>query len=256
MDRKVKNMILAAVAGLSVTTTAVLYAGGNARRSRMECTGVRVAVLDSAANRFVDRNDVRRILDANCGSLVGVLADSARLAEVERILESKSVIRECQAYFTGDGFLNIDISQRTPVVRFQDQSNGWYADADGYVFPLQRSYTSMVPVVDGDFPVKVERGFKGPVEDRRQREWLMRVVGMVEHMESNGWGRRISQIHVSRNGEVMLVPAEGAERFVFGQPVKVEEKFTKMEKYYRVIRRPEKKYREVDLRFDGQIVCR
>lgn len=256
MKVKVRNILLCTAAAMAVAAVGVLYSIGARRCAAMECSGIRVTVKDSTVNRFVDGNDVKRILASGYGDLAGLAADSIRTDRIERILEGKSVIRDCQAYFTKDGLLNIDISQRTPVARFQTGSNGWYADADGYVFPLQRSYTSMVPVVDGEFPVKVERGFKGMVEDKGQREWLMRTVGMVEYMNSGGWERRISQIHVHGNGEIRLVPAEGKETFLLGQPVKIAEKFNRIEKYYGTIKPLKKEYREIDLRFDGQIVCR
>lgn len=79
---------------------------------------------------------------------------------------------------------------------------------------------------------------------------------ITEYMERSGWKDRISQIHVSSNGEVLLVPSSGKERFLFGQPVKIESKFRKMEKYYRMILPLGKDYHSVDLRFDGQIVCK
>lgn len=256
MSKKATNIILYVTAALSVAAVCALYMTGARRQSAIECRGVEVTVRDSSVNRFVSGGDVKRILAAGYGSFEGVFADSLDLGAMESLVESKSVIRKCEAYVTRDGMLNVEVTQRTPTVRFQDASNGWYADADGYIFPLQRSHTSMVPVVDGDFPVTVERGFKGPVENPEQREWLMRVVGMVEYMNKNGWGNRISQIHVSRGGEVSLIPTEGDERFVFGQPVKIKGKFAKMEKYYRMIRPLKKNYAEIDLRFDGQIVCR
>ncbi len=256
MNPKITDTLLCITAVLSVAAVCALYTAGARRQAALECRGVEVTVRDSSANRFVSGNDVKRILSAAYGSFDGVFADSLDLVAMETLIEGKSVIRDCEAYVTRDGKLNLDITQRTPAVRFQDAANGWYADADGYIFPLQRSHTSMVPVVDGDFPVTVPRGFKGPVENPQQREWLMRVVGMVEYMNSNGWGNRISQIHVSRNGEVRLIPTEGNERFVFGQPVDIRGKFAKIEKYYRMIRPLAKKYREIDLRFDGQIVCR
>lgn len=256
MSNKVTNALLCVTAVLSVAAVCTLYAVGARRQTGLECRGVEVTVRDSAVNRFVSGNDVKRILTAAYGSFKGVFADSLDLGAMESLIEGKSVIRNCESYVTRDGTLNVEVTQRTPAVRFQDASNGWYADEDGYVFPLQRSHTSMVPVVDGDFPVTVPRGFKGQVENPEQREWLMRVVGMVGYMNDNGWGNRISQIHVSRNGEVKLIPVEGDERFVFGQPVKIRGKFAKMEKYYRMIRPLKKGYGEIDLRFDGQIVCR
>lgn len=256
MNKKVENIILCCVAVLAVAVVVVLYICGARRQSGMECGGVRVNVTDSKVNKFVSEGDVKKIVSTNYGDITGVFADSIDLVSMERLLEKKSVIRDCEAYFTRDGFLNIDITQRTPVVRFQNAANGWYADADGYIFPLQRSYTSMVQVVDGDFPIDVERGFKGQIEDTGQREWLMRVVGMAEYIRGSEWKNRISQIHVSGNGEVLLVPSEGKERFIFGQPVEIETKFGKMEKYYRMILPLKKEYRQVDLRFNGQIVCR
>lgn len=256
MTQKIKNIILTVLGGLSAAAVIVLFACGSARASRLECSGVKVCVKDSTVNHFVSEKDVKGLLQSICGSVTGVYADSLDLESIESRLEGKSVIRGCEAYFTGDGILNIDITQRTPAVRFQNSKNGWYADADGYIFPLQRSYTSRVQVVDGDFPIKVERGFKGQVEDKAQREWLMRVVQITEYMEKNGWKDRISQIHVSSNGEVLLVPSSGKEKFLFGQPVGIEKKFRKMEKYYRMILPLGKDYRSVDLRFDGQIVCK
>ncbi len=256
MNKKVENTVLCCVAVLAVAAVVALYICGAQRQSRMECGGVHVVVKDSSVNRFVSEGDVKRILAANYGDVTGVFADSLDLGSMERLLEKKSVIRDCEAYFTRDGFLNIDVTQRTPIVRFQNAANGWYADADGYIFPLQRSYTSMVQVVDGDFPIKVERGFKGQIEDEGQWEWLMRVVGMAEYIRESEWKNRISQIHVSGNGEVLLVPSAGKERFLFGQPVRVGDKFGKMEKYYRMILPLKREYRQVDLRFDGQIVCK
>jgi cell division protein FtsQ len=63
---------------------------------------------------------------------------------------------------------------------------------------------------------------------------------------------------VDRKGELTLVPREGNEIFLFGQPHSVPEKFAKMEKYYTTIipEKGAKKYKTVDVRFDNQIVCK
>ena len=66
------------------------------------------------------------------------------------------------------------------------------------------------------------------------------------------------QIHVQSNGELILIPRSGKERFMFGQPSSLDEKFSKMEKYYTSIV-PEKgsdRYKTVDVRFSNQIVCK
>ena len=84
----------------------------------------------------------------------------------------------------------------------------------------------------------------------------MNVVNFIEG--SKTWKGKIVQISVDEKGELILVPREGNEKFLFGQPNSLAEKFGKMEKYYTTII-PEKgseRYRTVDVRFANQIVCK
>ena len=48
------------------------------------------------------------------------------------------------------------------------------------------------------------------------------------------------------------------EKFIFGFPEKWEEKFKRIEKYYKYIasREEGKKYSTVNVRYKGQIICR
>jgi cell division protein FtsQ len=155
--------------------------------------------------------------------------------------------------------LNITVTQRKPVVRFQKKDGGFYADAEGYIFPLQNSYASHVQIVDGNIPLAANSGYKGDIEDPEERAWFRSVMNVINYMEgSKVWKGKIVQISVDENGELILVPREGKEKFIFGQPHSLEKKFSKMERYYTTII-PEKgaeRYRSVDVRFEGQIVCK
>ena len=72
------------------------------------------------------------------------------------------------------------------------------------------------------------------------------------------WNGKIVQISVEKGGDLILVPREGKEKFLFGQPEDIADKFDKMEKYYTHIipAKGEGHYRTVDLKYKGQIVCR
>ncbi len=75
---------------------------------------------------------------------------------------------------------------------------------------------------------------------------------------SKNWAEIISQITVRPDWDLVMVPRKGKELFIFGQPDNLEEKFTKMEKYYTTIL-PEKGegfYSTVNLKYNGQIICR
>ena len=72
------------------------------------------------------------------------------------------------------------------------------------------------------------------------------------------WLKNIVQIHVDEKGDLILIPDEGREKFIFGQPDSIEEKFRKMELYYTSIVPDKGKdfYSTVNLKYDGRIICR
>ena len=168
-------------------------------------------------------------------------------------------MKKSHAFVTRDSLLRINVTQRRPVVRFQKSDGGFYADAEGFIFPLQSSYASHVQIVDGAIPLAANSGYKGALTDPDEKDWLAKMMKVVNYIEnSRTWKDKIVQISVEKSGELILVPREGKQRFYFGQPVGVEEKFRKMEMYYTHIV-PEKgtdAYSRVDVRYDGQIVCR
>lgn len=255
MKQLIYKILLSLAAVLALSASVVFFVLGKERHDKIECTGVRVTVKDSALNSFVTRKDVENYIEKGVGKVKGKTVADMDLAQMESIVTDKSAVLTCEAFVTPDGKLNLDVTQRTPKVRFQTADNGWYADADGFIFPLQKNYSSLIPVVDGAFPVCPPRGFKGMIEEDRGRDWTKNMVALVSYMEKTGWDKRITQIHVDKNGEIVLVPVVGNEKFLFGQPVALDEKFGKLEKYYRMIYPLGKGYLRVDLRFESQIVC-
>jgi cell division protein FtsQ len=82
---------------------------------------------------------------------------------------------------------------------------------------------------------------------------------MVTFMEaSKVWAENISQITVKPGGDLVMVPREGKEVFIFGQPTDVAAKFEKIGRYYTAIvpDKGEGYYSTVNVKFKDQIVCR
>ena len=159
---------------------------------------------------------------------------------------------------TADGALHIDVTQRKPVVRFQKKDGGFYADAEGYIFPLQSRFASHVQIIDGNIPLAANSGYKGEIAAPAEKEWFRQVMSMVNYMEGGQWKNKIVQIHVAGNGDLILIPREGDEKFIFGKPTSVEEKFSRIKRYYTAIvpEKGSKTYKEVDVRFKDRIICR
>ena len=259
MSKTVRHIINSVSAVLLAGCLTAAYLFGVSCRRPLKCTGLNVVIADSSVNSFVSAADIKKYLDKEYGNYIGQTLDSIDLAKVERIIDGRSAVHKSQAYTTIDGKLNISVTQRTPMVRFQKRDGGFYADAEGFLFPLQNSYASRVQVVDGDIPLKANSGYKGELSDEKEKKWLSNILEVIKYMEnSKVWNDKIVQITVHDQGELTLVPREGKERFLFGQPENIREKFRKMEMYYKCIL-PEKgsdTYTTVSVEYDGQIVCR
>ena len=230
-------------------------AAGN--RREVTCKGVDPLVADSLERRFVSPDDIRDWM-ADYGTYVGLPLDSVDLCRVEDIIDRKSAVRKSQAWLTDDGVLHISITQREPAVRFQSASGGFYADADGYLFPLQNRHTARVPVVDGALPLHLEKGFKGEPGTEAEQHWVASVLDLVRYLAArNEWNNLVGQIHVRKDGNLVLIPRDGTERFLFGSPTDIDAKFSRIRKYYEAIAPSrEKPYQTVDVRYKGQIICK
>ena len=254
MKKAVLNLLLLAAAAAFVLVLLLLGALQRQNRQMQTCTGLQVEFADDY--NFVTEEDVKGYMDSFYGPYVGQRIDSVNLTRIERILDVQSAVLKSEAYMTGDGMLNIRITQRMPVVRFQKGGSGFYVDERGCVFPLQGKFTSLVPVIDGNIPVFYQEGYKGMLEDGKLAAWMQDVLAMVSFMNGHRmWAEDIAQISVDGNGDLVLVPREGKEKFIFGTPDNYEKKFARIEKYYQYVR-PQKEYTTVNVKYDGQIICK
>ncbi|MGN1232664.1 MAG: cell division protein FtsQ/DivIB [Candidatus Cryptobacteroides sp.] len=223
------------------------------------CSGTRVEFEAGADKSFITEADVEGYIAKGYGSCSGKRLEDIDLQKIEEVLNARGPILRADAYVTKDGYLNVTISQRRPVVRLISGSGSWYADASGFIFPTQRNYTSRVPVVDGRIPLKLTAGFKGMPESEAEKAWMDGVLELVDFLADNrGWADSISQIHVDSRGRLVLVPGKGREKFIIGRPEEFREKFGLIEDYYRYVRsrKDDGYYSTVDVSYSGQIVCR
>ena len=257
MRKGLKIAIIAALACALAFIILMIFGMNGDRKRQLTCGGVNVEFADGY--NFVTPEDIEGYLSHEYGAYIGQRLDSVDLAKVERILDNKSAILKTEAYTTPDGMLNLKVFQREPVIRFQKGGNGFYADEKGFLFPLQSNYTSQVPIIDGDVPLTFESGYKGEPVTEKEKEWLRDIIALTNYMkDSKTWAVNISQISVRPDGDLVMIPRQGKETFIFGLPDGFEEKFSKMEKYYTTIL-PEKGegyYSTVNLKFNGQIICR
>ena len=251
----VKHTILIAITALLLVLWFVGDRLAADNRREITCKGVVAVIADSADRAFVKAGDIVSFME-DYGTYVGLRLDSVDLHRVEAVIDGKSAVKKSQAWLTDDGVLHVELSQRQPVVRFDDGTNGYYADATGFVFPLQSQGSADVPVVNGHIPMKIPRGFKGTPADAAEKAWLDKMIGLINTITGTVWEHNIVKITVNTKRDLVLTPREGQEQFIFGEPVRVQEKLRLMKAYYESVVPARPGYRTVDLRYRGQLVCR
>ena len=145
-----KHIVFAAILALLSAAFALLSGAARVSRSAKLCNALDVQIRESY--EFVTPEDIKGFLDKKYGPYIGVRLDSLDLGRIEKMLEEKSVVMDSEAWTTSDGVLHVSVSQRVPAVRFQRGEKGFYMDRTGYVFPLHKSYTAEVPVIEGAVP--------------------------------------------------------------------------------------------------------
>lgn len=257
MTRKVSRILFAAFVAVFAAGTAALVCAGRRQAAEVTCGGITVHFDDGRS--FVSEEEIKGYMDRYYGPYIGQRADSVDLARVEATVGRQSAVEKCEAWMDTDGMLNIGITQRVPVLRIQNGGTGFYVDDSGCIFPLQGNWTARVPVVDGAIPFCLPPDYKGMAPDEKAGEWIEGILSVRRWMaKSKVWADNIVQINVDPSTGLNLIPREGKERFIFGSPDRIGDKFDRIGKYYRFIlpSREEPDYRTVDVRFDGQIICR
>lgn len=246
MKKILLHILTVTAIAVAICLSVLYYISGQKYKKEITCTGIKIDVVDSLANSFISAEDVKKYLADEYGEYIGCCLDSIDISLIEELLSNKSAVLNSEAYLTKDGFLNISITQRKPIVRFTNADKGYYADRHGKSFPLQKTYASYVMAVDGCIP------------DINDNITIGKIVNLVKYLEDDGkWENRIVQIAIDSTGNLTLVPRTGKEKILFGQPDRIEEKMQKLETYYTsILPSREKEYSTVDIRYSGQIVCK
>lgn len=210
-----------------------------------DCSEIRIDVSDSLV---VKAETVKAAILQEYGCCIGCNLDSLDLGRIEAAVDSIPCVLKGQAWTTRDGILHVSATARKPVVRLCRDNIELFCDADGYLFPIRDYPQEGIRTVSGDIPLKMRAGAHGRPESERQRLWLHGVTEVALHGFEG-------QISVTDGGELRLLPDGEDEVYLFGTPDDIEDKFRKIEIYTDRIR-PVKKYKTVNLKYKGQIICR
>lgn len=152
----------------------VFFAGryAAARRSEVTVGEVKIIVRDTTGRGVVAPATVSRWLAAGNVNPVGTPVDEVDTRAIERILTSHSEVSEARVWTDLNGLLNVDVSQRRPIMRVIG-ANGyrfWVTD-DNHILRDRGAFTAHVPVVTGVMPFPFGVTAEGSYDEMIRRNY-------------------------------------------------------------------------------------
>jgi cell division protein FtsQ len=228
----------------------------------MLCEKINIKIKDNTNAGFLSKKDVIKLLDKQKVNYLGVALSEIDLENVEKVVYSNQIVDVCKAYTGINGSLNIEITQRVPQVRIIDaKGRGYYIDQKGNVLSLSMRFAAHVLVVNGNINTPFRIGSVvniNNLNNKPEGKKLKDIFTLASFISDNKfWNAQIVQIYVNQSDEFELVPRVGPHIILLGDIINFEEKFEKLEIFYRegLNYVGWNQYIKINLKFKDQVVC-
>ncbi len=222
-----------------------------ARESRhVTCRNIHIELREDESIR-ISKDEIARLVHAADKQLLG---KDLRLIDTEWIeleVEKHKAIQKAEVYkiLTRDstsfnGTLAIRIRHREPALRVMSSGGNYYLDKDGEKIPVSTSYSANVLVATGNF------------SEEYARQELLPFVTFIN--DNPFWKAQIKQIHIDKNGDILLTPLVGDQIIELGSLKDFPEKLRNMKAFYEQVLAQNNwdKYRLISLKYKNQVIAK
>lgn len=215
--------------------------------------GTEINIKGVSGLYFVEEKEIQDIMKSAFPELkAGLMLKEVRLREVEKRLSGHPFIKTAEASIGQKGILNLTIIQHRPIARIaRSYAADGYITVEGKVIPTSPSYTSRVLILQGKEAEKLIA--KGDVMEEMPE--LMDLINFI--VEDDFWAAQIPELEINSKTDIRMMQQVGKQVIEFGDAKDIEEKFNKIEVFYKEIlpRKGWNAYDRVSVKFKDQIVC-
>lgn len=232
--KKILSVIVAVVFFCYLVFSVILM---NGKEEDGVCRQVTVVVKDSADRHFIDRKDVLSILKNTSLYPINQRLRDINTEKIERKVADNELIDRVSVYKTPSGNINIEVTQKTPVLRVFSTQGSYYIDEHGHIMPVSPRYATYLPIASGN----IEKSFA-------TTDLYKFALFLQKH---DFWNNQIEQIYVYPNKEVELIPRVGDHRIFLGSFDDFREKMDHLQLFYEqaIPKVGWEKYRIINLKY-------
>lgn len=228
------------------------------KKEATKIAGVNVNILPlKSGNNLITEEDVLMTIERSFGiPLPSMYIKDFDITRLEKVLRNEPFILNGDVFIDANNIVSIEITQREPILRIIDNNNQqYYLDINGKKMPLSENYTARVPIASGNInPYRVKH-----MMDPEAKSTLKNLLDFAVRMQNDEFlAALIDQIYVTNQGEWRMAPKLGKHKIAFGRYTMVDDKLKRLKVFYEeaIPYAGWKKYKEVDLRYKGQVVGR
>lgn len=225
-----------------------------------------ILVSSDDENAFLNKSEVEEFLKSKRLIFEGQKVEELNTEKIEAVLKTFSQIKSVEVFKPIGNQLKINIHLRKPIVHVYNKfDEDFYLDDEGMIVQRPNQHSARLLVASGQiYDRKNGRSVDSIIHNDSLKtisklDEIYRISNYVCHNPE--LRSLISQMYFENDGTVVLTPVVGGFRIVFGTAKNEEEvarKFDKLSVFYRegLPNTGWNTYREVDLRFEGQIIGR
>ncbi|MDF2430823.1 MAG: cell division protein FtsQ [Mucilaginibacter sp.] len=198
------------------------------KKAEVVCKNVKVYIPGN--QYFIDREEVDNILQIHNHAIVGRRIEDINIHELETRLKANPFIEFAKVYTDMDGIINVEISQRQPILRLMNRfDQDFYVDQHGLKIPLSNNFTARVLVANG----YIDELFANRV-DTLHTAMARQLFKTADYIRKDSlWDAQIAQIYVNKDHEIELIPRVGNNRILIGDADSLEIKFHNLLVFYK-----------------------
>ncbi len=236
------------------------------KEASLPCKSLDIKIEQDPDNFFVQPEDIRKLIVQRGDSIVNQPVSTVNVPALEHILNSQADISKAQVYLTVDGEVKVDIRQRRPLLRIIDKYNdSYYIDDEGKFMPLSDKFTSKVLLANGFFREPYNAHYIYTIKDieadssLRDSTIVDDLYELAKYIDANEfWKAQITQIYVTADREIELVPRAGDQKIILGDISDLDDKFKKLLIFYKQGLNTTgwwNSYSVINLKFKNQVIC-
>lgn len=259
--------LLTISAWMIVLTGLVVSLGFVAKREKkILAKSLNITILNNDENLFLNERDIKRFFEERKDSILENQLQNINLPSLELALNSHPAIENSEVSATLNGEINVEVTQRTPVVRVINKNGeSYYIDSQSKLMPLNANYAARVIVANGELFEAYDRRYQYTVKQIKNNKLFSEVSMLDDIFEVSNYiagdsilTQLIHQIYINADRDIELFPSVGCQKIVFGDTKQVAEKFNKLKLFYTEgLNKADawKKYSVINLKYKNLVVC-